>query len=92
MLAGETLRGRSPFPVRRKMRNLGKFWRSASQHTVLGGKDMDESRSTDPSPAEQVEPSDRSLLVRLKGGQQQAATDLYLRYAQRLRSLVRSRC
>jgi RNA polymerase sigma-70 factor (ECF subfamily) len=53
---------------------------------------MNEPRSDAPSTAEQVEPSDRSLLARLKGGQQQAATDLYLRYAQRLRSLVRSRC
>ena len=37
-------------------------------------------------------PSDRSLLVRLRGGQQDAATELYLRYAQRLRALVRARC
>jgi RNA polymerase sigma-70 factor (ECF subfamily) len=36
-------------------------------------------------------PSDRSLLARLRGGQQDAATELYLRYAQRLRALVRSR-
>lgn len=36
--------------------------------------------------------SDRSLLVRLRGGQQDAATELYLRYAHRLRALVRSRC
>jgi RNA polymerase sigma-70 factor (ECF subfamily) len=53
---------------------------------------MNEPRLVAPSTAEPVEPSDRSLLARLKGGQQQAATDLYLRYAQRLRSLVRSRC
>src|SRR5215213_3826967 len=39
-----------------------------------------------------LEPSDRSLLFRLKGGQQDAATQLYMRYAQRLRALVRSRC
>ncbi len=44
------------------------------------------------SDAQPEEPSDRSLLARLRGGQQQAATDLYLRYAQRLRALVRSRC
>jgi len=36
--------------------------------------------------------SDRSLLGRLRRGQQDAATELYLRYAQRLRALVRSRC
>src|SRR3954462_13845992 len=36
--------------------------------------------------------SDRSLLARLRGGQQDAATELYLRYAQRLRALVRARC
>jgi RNA polymerase sigma factor (sigma-70 family) len=37
------------------------------------------------------EPSDHSLLVRLRRGQQDAATQLYFRYAQRLRALVRSR-
>src|SRR5262249_38751393 len=37
-------------------------------------------------------PSDRSLLFRLRGRQQDAATELYFRYAQRLRALVRSRC
>src|SRR5262249_45419280 len=37
-------------------------------------------------------PSDRSLLFRLRGRQQDAATELYLRYARRLRALVRSRC
>jgi RNA polymerase sigma-70 factor (ECF subfamily) len=36
--------------------------------------------------------SDRSLLVRLRRGQQDAATELYFRYAQRLRALVRARC
>ncbi|MFO0841257.1 MAG: sigma-70 family RNA polymerase sigma factor [Gemmataceae bacterium] len=36
-------------------------------------------------------PSDQSLLVRLRGGEQDAATQLYLRYAARLRALVRSR-
>jgi RNA polymerase sigma-70 factor (ECF subfamily) len=39
-----------------------------------------------------TDPSDRSLLARLRKGQQDAATELYLRYAQRLRALVRSRC
>jgi RNA polymerase sigma-70 factor (ECF subfamily) len=38
------------------------------------------------------DPSDRSLLVRLRRGQQDAATQLYFRYAQRLRALVRARC
>src|SRR5262249_43563732 len=37
-------------------------------------------------------PSDRSLLFRLRGRQQDAATELYFRYAQRLRALVRARC
>jgi RNA polymerase sigma-70 factor (ECF subfamily) len=36
--------------------------------------------------------SDRSLLRRLRGGSEDAATALYLRYAQRLRALIRSRC
>ncbi len=38
------------------------------------------------------DPSDQSLLVRLRRGQQDAATQLYFRYAQRLRALVRARC
>lgn len=36
--------------------------------------------------------SDRSLLIRLRGGEQDAATQLYFRYAPRLRALVRARC
>jgi len=36
--------------------------------------------------------SDHSLLRRFRRGSQDAATQLYLRYAQRLRSLVRARC
>jgi RNA polymerase sigma-70 factor (ECF subfamily) len=37
------------------------------------------------------EPSDHSLLVRLREGQEDAATRLYLRYAKRLQALVRAR-
>ena len=44
-----------------------------------------------PERADVPVPSDRSLLARLRGGKQDAATELYLRYAQRLRALVRSR-
>jgi RNA polymerase sigma-70 factor (ECF subfamily) len=36
--------------------------------------------------------SDRSLLRRLRGGCQDAATALYLRYAHRLRALVKAQC
>ncbi len=36
-------------------------------------------------------PSDRSLLLRVRGGSQDAATQLYLRYANRIRGLTRSR-
>lgn len=52
------------------------------------------SRVVGPGTGEDVadHPSDRSLLIRLRRGQQDAATELYLRYAQRLRSLVRARC
>jgi RNA polymerase sigma-70 factor (ECF subfamily) len=39
-----------------------------------------------------TELSDQSLLVRLRGGEQDAATQLYIRYAERLRALVRARC
>jgi RNA polymerase sigma factor (sigma-70 family) len=38
------------------------------------------------------EASDHSLLRRFRGGNTQAATQLYLRYAHRLRALVRARC
>jgi RNA polymerase sigma-70 factor, ECF subfamily len=37
-------------------------------------------------------PSDRSLLRRLREGQEDGATQLYVRYVQRLRDLVRARC
>jgi RNA polymerase sigma-70 factor (ECF subfamily) len=37
-------------------------------------------------------PSDHSLLQRLRNGNNQAATQLYLRYAHRLRALVKARC
>jgi len=49
-------------------------------------------RTTPDSTAEVSDCSDRSLLARLRGGQQEAATQLYFRYAQRLRTLVRARC
>ncbi len=38
------------------------------------------------------EASDRSLLRRVRTGSQEAATQLYLRYAQRLRALSRAKC
>ena len=38
------------------------------------------------------DPSDHSLLRRFRGGSQDAATQLYVRYAQRLRALVKARC
>ena len=38
------------------------------------------------------EPSDHSLLRRLRLGNQDAATQLYLRYAQRLRALTQAKC
>jgi RNA polymerase sigma-70 factor (ECF subfamily) len=37
-------------------------------------------------------PSDHSLLRRFRGGSQDAATQLYVRYAHRLRALVKARC
>jgi RNA polymerase sigma-70 factor (ECF subfamily) len=38
------------------------------------------------------EPSDRSLLRRFQGGKHEAATQLYLRYANHLHALVQARC
>jgi RNA polymerase sigma-70 factor (ECF subfamily) len=37
-------------------------------------------------------PSDRSLLRRFRGGEADAATELYLRYAERLRALAAGQC
>jgi RNA polymerase sigma-70 factor (ECF subfamily) len=37
-------------------------------------------------------PTDHSLLRRLRSGNDNAATEIYLRYAQRLRTLARARC
>ncbi len=42
----------------------------------------------DPGPP----PGDRTLLRRLRGGSEDAATELYLRYAKRLRGLIRAQC
>src|SRR5262245_19341532 len=43
-------------------------------------------------PASQGQLSDRSLLRRYRSGDQWAATQIYLRYAHRLRALARARC
>ena len=45
-----------------------------------------------PSAAAGLAPSDRSLLRRFRGGQPDAATELYLRYAERLRTLAAGQC
>src|SRR5690348_14662951 len=50
-----------------------------------------------PNPVNSAEPnlddvSDRSLIRRLRTGSQDAATQLYLRYAKRLRALSRAKC
>ncbi len=42
--------------------------------------------------ARSAEPSDHSLLRRLRSGSQDAATQLYVRYADRLRALARAQC
>jgi RNA polymerase sigma-70 factor (ECF subfamily) len=45
---------------------------------------------SDPSPLQPDEPAgDRSLVLRVQSGDQQAAVELYRRYAERLRGLVR---
>jgi RNA polymerase sigma-70 factor (ECF subfamily) len=41
---------------------------------------------------EPTSPTDGSLLRRLRAGQSDAATQLYLRYAERLRALTRAKC
>jgi RNA polymerase sigma-70 factor (ECF subfamily) len=45
-----------------------------------------------PQPDGVQEASDHSLVARYRRGQEDAATQLYLRYARRLRALVRARC
>ena len=49
-------------------------------------------RSPEPDPAAGGEPTDHSLLEGLRRGSQDAATQLYARYAQRLRELARAQC
>jgi RNA polymerase sigma-70 factor (ECF subfamily) len=44
------------------------------------------------NPVQPAEPTDSSLLRRLRSGNQDAATQLYLRYADRLRVLARAEC
>src|SRR3954469_15267255 len=61
-----------------RVRRSSSFW----QAWKMSGEGNDSLRS----------PSDHSLLARLRRGQQDAATQLYLRYAQRLRALVQARC
>ena len=39
-----------------------------------------------------ADPTDHSLLRRFRGGSEDAATQLYLRYAHRLRALARAKC
>src|SRR5207302_2513111 len=51
------------------------------------GKDNGETQARPSPPAG---PSDHSLLARFRRGSQDAATQLYLRYAQRLRGLARA--
>jgi RNA polymerase sigma-70 factor (ECF subfamily) len=43
-------------------------------------------------PTREERASDRSLLKRLQGGQRDAATELYLRYAERLHALAAAQC
>jgi RNA polymerase sigma-70 factor (ECF subfamily) len=45
-----------------------------------------------PAPGPASEPTDGSLLRRLRGGNEDAAALLYARYAQRLQALARARC
>jgi RNA polymerase sigma-70 factor (ECF subfamily) len=61
--------------------------------SLYGGPPVTDSRErpmTAGSP--QDEPSDRSLLQRFQRGSQDAATQLYLRYAARLRALAKVHC
>jgi RNA polymerase sigma-70 factor (ECF subfamily) len=51
-----------------------------------------EDRPAHPPGTPPTAPSDHSLLRRFRGGSQDAATQLYLRYARRLLSLVKARC
>jgi RNA polymerase sigma-70 factor (ECF subfamily) len=47
--------------------------------------------TTTPGATPAREPTDRSLLERLRGGSQDAATQIYLRYAHRLRALAQAK-
>lgn len=53
-------------------------------------RNAEETEGQPPRPPKE-EPSDHSLLARFRRGSQDAATQIYLRYAQRLRALARTR-
>jgi RNA polymerase sigma factor (sigma-70 family) len=55
-------------------------------------RDNAEAVGTRPGGGPGSEASDHSLLRRFRGGNTHAATQLYLRYAHRLRALVKARC
>src|SRR4051794_4952304 len=80
-----TPRGRGPFPKR---------WRilAAGRLLPLAGLPMAEAKHRRPGPPEETrdEVSDRSLLRKLRQGSEDAARQLYLRYAERLYALARA--
>lgn len=51
-----------------------------------------EKRSNPPGQEQSAAPTDHSLLRRFRSGSQEAATQLYFRYAERLRHLARAQC
>src|SRR5438270_888827 len=68
--------------------------RTAAAAPAGGAPNMD-AHNSDPrpdAPAPDPVASDHSLLRRVRGGSQDAATALYLRYVHRVRALVRARC
>jgi RNA polymerase sigma-70 factor (ECF subfamily) len=55
-------------------------------------EEVSRERPRPPAAGADAAPSDHSLLRRVQGGQPDAATDLYIRYAERLRKLAAGQC
>jgi RNA polymerase sigma-70 factor (ECF subfamily) len=53
---------------------------------------LNEEPQANPSAGSELDPSDRSLLRRYRDGSEDAAREIYRRYAQRLRALAQAKC
>lgn len=78
--------------IRWLVHNEKNNWRTTPLFSTLLGDDTSMTSEDDPSNSFiSGEASDHSLLRRVRGGNERAATELYLRYAERLNALARAK-